>query len=357
MTHNRSQKPKSRAKRRDGQALLVRGGTLRYPRLRDLIALVHMLQGSGAGISLAEIQERFQVSRRTAERMRDATLDSFPQIEELRLDDGTKRWRLRDRLLAPAAGVASDDLAALQTIGKLLRRGAHRDLEQSLVRIGDAVRAAMRWNELVRTEPDVEALTEAEGLSSRAGPREKVKLEVLAALREAIKRSVAVRLTHWTANATRPSRGHVVAPLGLLHAEGRRYLVGRSGYHGAIHLFRLGRIDAVDLTSRPVARPRDFDIDRYAAQAFGVFQEEPVDVVWRFKPEAAADARTFLFHPTQTLQDQADGALLVSFKSGGLREMCWHLFTWGEAVEIVKPKKLKVLYRRLLAEAQRGTDR
>jgi predicted DNA-binding transcriptional regulator YafY len=71
-------------------------------------------------------------------------------------------------------------------------------------------------------------------------------------------------------------------------------------------------------------------------------------VVWRFTPEAAADARLYLFHPTQVMIDEPDGSLTVSFRAGGLREMCWHLFRWGDQVEIVQPKALAEALSRLL---------
>jgi predicted DNA-binding transcriptional regulator YafY len=37
--------------------------------------------------------------------------------------------------------------------------------------------------------------------------------------------------------------------------------------------------------------------------------------------------------------------VLVEFTAGGLREMCWHLFTWGGEVEIVRPKRLVAMMR------------
>ncbi len=343
----RSHKPHSR---RESEAT----ASARYPRLRDLIALLRLLQGSAGGISLSDIQSRFEVSRRTAERMRDAVLDAFADVEEIRLDDGTKRWRLKERVLVPSAGLQADDLAALQTVGSLLKRDGNEALAASLGRASEALRASMRWSELVRAEPDVEALTEAEGVASRPGPREAIKPEVLTKLRDAIKRCAVVRLTHWTASAKRPSRGHEVEPLGLLYSVGRAFLVGRSRHHGEIHLFRLGRIAEIDITDRSFARPRGFSIADYARRSFGVFQEKPADIVLRFAPEAARDAGNFLFHPTQTFEPQKDGSLIVRFKAGGLREMCWHLFTWGDAVEILKPKRLRTLYRELLDDASRS---
>ena len=58
---------------------------------------------------------------------------------------------------------------------------------------------------------------------------------------------------------------------------------------------------------------------------------------------AAPDAAEFLFHPSQVLEALPDGSLIVRFRAGGLLEMSWHLFTWGDEVEIVKPKRLILL--------------
>lgn len=75
------------------------------------------------------------------------------------------------------------------------------------------------------------------------------------------------------------------------------------------------------------------------------------DVVWRFSPEAAPDARRFRFHPSQTLEDAPDGSLIVRFRAGGMLEMCWHLFRWGDQVEVLEPEALGAMYARLLAAA------
>ncbi len=66
-----------------------------------------------------------------------------------------------------------------------------------------------------------------------------------------------------------------------------------------------------------------------------------MDVVLRFAPEAAEDAAGWVFHPTQTMEPQADGSLIVRFHAGGVQEMCWHLFTWGSALAVVAPNELR----------------
>ena len=65
----------------------------------------------------------------------------------------------------------------------------------------------------------------------------------------------------------------------------------------------------------------------------------------RFAPSAARDARAYLFHPTQTFADEADGSLTVRFHAGGLLQIAHHLMTWGPAVTIVAPPELQDLMR------------
>ena len=85
-------------------------------------------------------------------------------------------------------------------------------------------------------------------------------------------------------------------------------------------------------------RQNSFSLQAYAQNSFGVFQEEPFAVVWKFSPKVAADAAEYQFHPSQQLEQQDDGSLIVSFFAGGRREMDWHLYTWGKEVEVLEPK-------------------
>jgi len=103
-------------------------------------------------------------------------------------------------------------------------------------------------------------------------------------------------------------------------------------------LFRLDAIHGLEVLDEPGAPPSDFDLRAYAERSFGVFQEEPLEVVLRFAPSAAPDARAFLFHPTQTLSDEPDGSLTVRFRAGGMLEIAHHLMTWGPSVTIVAPE-------------------
>ena len=64
-------------------------------------------------------------------------------------------------------------------------------------------------------------------------------------------------------------------------------------------------------------------------------------MAWRISPAAAATAREFEFHPNQEMVEQEDGGLIVTFEASGLVEMAWHLYKWGDAVEVIEPAALR----------------
>ena len=91
-----------------------------------------------------------------------------------------------------------------------------------------------------------------------------------------------------------------------------------------------------------------FDLTEYAQRSFGVFQEDPYEVVWKFSKKIAADARENLFHPTQVFEEQKDGSLIVRFTAGGWKEMCWYMMTWEGEAEILEPPHLVKAYKEMV---------
>lgn len=71
---------------------------MRYERVEDIVKLVILIQTQSRGVSLNDIQEEFEVSRRTAERMRDAVVRIFPQIEAIDSFDRIRRWKFKTNL-------------------------------------------------------------------------------------------------------------------------------------------------------------------------------------------------------------------------------------------------------------------
>ena len=131
-----------------------------YGRTDDILSLVFAMQGSATGISLVDIQRIVGCSRRTAERLRDAALRTFPQIEELTDPDGgrAKRWHLPlgslDRLLS----LNAEELLELRLAADELRHGGLEGRARIVETLALKLRALVPRRVLARIEPDLGAL-------------------------------------------------------------------------------------------------------------------------------------------------------------------------------------------------------
>ena len=311
---------------------------MRYERLADIVRLAMRLQGAG-GLTLDDIGSEFEVSRRTAERMRDAVEHAFGPLEYEETDDGRRRWKLRSNALRDLIRVSADELVELETAAAEVERAGLHERAALLRNLAGKLRALAGEAERRRIEPDLEALTMAEGLAMRPGPRPRIEPGLLMTLREAIKAGRTVSFRYLSRMTGRRSRQRV-QPHGILYGS-RAYLVGRSDWTEEMRYWVLANMSEAALADESFEFEEGFDLEEFAGRSFGVFQEEPIDVVLRFAPEVAADAATFLFHPRQTMENEDDGSLIVRFTAGGTREMCWHLFTWGDAVTAVEPESLR----------------
>jgi predicted DNA-binding transcriptional regulator YafY len=289
-----------------------------------------------------------EVGRRTVERLRDSLMAMFPQMEPWDDDDRVRRWRLPGSALVGVLDVRAEAVAAIETAARECEGRGETDRAGLLREASTTLRAVMRPDALRRTEPDIAALMEAEGVAMRPGPRPVVAAGVLPTLRRAILGMQPVVVRYAGADP-RESATRILCPYGILYG-GRGWLVAHVDSLPEMRLWRLDRIVSIDLVDRGFARREDFDLRAYAAQSFGVFQEEPLDVVLRFISHAAADAAAWVFHSSQTMEREDDGSLIVRFRAGGTQEICWHLFTWGTAVSVVEPERL----RRTLAEMARA---
>lgn len=319
---------------------------LRLAPARRLLELAVAMSADSRGLSLRDIQDRFRVSRKTAERMRAAVLDLFPGRGEFEQDGKTNRWRLRPGTLSHLVGFTSEEVAAVVASSKRLKRRGDAVQARLLDSVAEKIQSLAPDKDRRKLALDLDFLLELEGYALRPGPKIVLKDEVVLDLRAAVREFQEVRLDYrkrWTGERTRP----VVRPYGFLYGT-RPYLVAELPDGGEFRIYSVANIDAVERLGRDFQRREDFSLEAFAARSFGIWQEKPMNVVWRFSRKIADEARNFHFHPTQTFKEEPDGSVLVKFRCGGMWEMCWHAFTWGDGLEIVAPAKLRRMFQEQL---------
>lgn len=312
---------------------------MRYSRQEDLLRLAVMMQGSAEGVSIADIEQAFGVSRRTAERMRDAVLRAFPQLEERPGVNGQKYWRFPPGTLGKMVEPTVDELTAGHRAASIARREGDLDTAETLEGLLSKVKAMFREDRRRRVAADLEAQLMADGVAFRPGPRERIEPEILRSLREAILAGVMISADHRARGSGKLSRNTRLGPIAMLFGDGRQYLLAWSEYQDDLRLFSLAGFERIDLEDDVFERPEGFDLQDWLADSFGVWREEPQDVEWRFLPEVADEAATYVFHPRQETERLADGSLVVRFRAGGRQEMAWYLARWGDNVEVIDAHK------------------
>jgi len=313
---------------------------MRLEKAAGLVDVARRLAASAEGMTLDDIAVAAGVDRRTAERMRDALRQLFPQMEEL-ADGKQKRFRIPSGLDSFMQEPTPEELAELQVASSSLELAGGTDRAALLRTLGNKIQSALRTNIKRRLAADVEALSVATGSVMQAGPRPIVDPQTLVNIRLTIK-GLRTCVFRYSSIAVPDGQVRIVIPYGLLFGRDY-YLLGPEVGKQHPVLWRLDRVSELKPGEPCAGPPPTFDLGAYAAKSFGTFQEKPEDIVLRFLPKAASDARRYQFHPTQQTELASDGSLIVKFTAGGLQELVWHLFSWGDGVEIIAPDKLRTL--------------
>ncbi len=316
----------------------------------DLLRLA-MMATARQGVCLNDVEAEFGGVRRTAQRMIAALQEAFPATEHRIGDDGRHYWHLPSRAVAQLLTPTADELVGLRAaITELDRVDMHGEATQ-LRGLERKVRALIPSERTTRLATDEEALLEAMGFAARPGPRPAQNDAVDQAISSALKGPFQLRISYQSRGDAAPS-WRTIEPLGLLLGS-RRYLVGvdTNKRDGRYRHYRVEDIIEAEVLDMSFSFPDDFDLKAYATRAFGSYHNDAEfgEVVWRFAAHAADRARRFQFHPSQEVEELADGRLEVRFQASGHLEMSWHLYAWGDSVEVLSPAPLASLvhpYRR-----------
>jgi len=330
--------------------MLSRGLGMSFSKAVELLRLA-MMATTRHGVCLADIEDEFACVRRTAQRMVVALEEAFPATERLIGDDNRAYWRVPARSVAHLLSPTADELAALSTAETELERVGLAPEAAQLKALAGKVRALIPGEHVLRLATDEEAVLEAMGFAARPGPRATQNAAVDGSIAHALKGSCRLRILY-RGRADADATWRTLEPLGLLLGA-RRYLVAvdTDKRDGNIRHYRVEDMVAAEVLPEGFIWPEGFELKTYATRAFGSYYDarEHGEVVWKFAPGAAERASGYLFHPDQRSERLEDGSLLVSFQASGQLEMCWHLYAWGDAVEVLSPPALAAMvhpYRR-----------
>ena len=310
----------------------------RYSRISDILDLAIFMSSKFNGITISDIMDRYKVSRRTAERMRDSLTCIFPSVDEIETEDTQKHWGFINYSISQFITFTPKEIANIE---QCERRTTNKEMKEELGKTVEKIKAYNRKH-ATTLENNVELYMQTEGYAVRQMPQYKIGYDVLEVIRDAVQNSkVVTGIYH--------GKKRTIEPLGMIYG-GKIYLVAKEKAKGdGIYTYLLHKFEDLKLTNKTFNRG-DFNLQEYTNQSFGVYHGEILDVKLSLSPELAQEASKFNFHPTQKGKFEKDGSYTLTFKASGSKEIMWHVFKWGAGCKILAPKALQKEYKQYLEE-------
>lgn len=198
----------------------------------------------------------------------------------------------------------------------------------------DLCKALTPQKNLRALDTDVEAIMESEGFAVRQYSRLKADTKILEKIREAMLSFKKVKFSYNNISE--------VEPYGIIVSD-KYYLLGKNS--GKLKLYKLNKIKNIEILDEYFEKDETFNLKEYCDNSFGIYQEEPYNVVLEFDKFVKDDVMNYHFHPTQKVKELENGNVEIKFTSGGKLALCYELFKWGGNVKIKKPFELKKYYK------------
>ena len=185
-------------------------------------------------------------------------------------------------------------------------------------------------------------------------------IEVFAALTEHLLRSEQIEVRYWSASSNETTT-RVIDPWHVASINGTWYLFAWCHLRTEMRMFAVSRIQSVKPTGEIFIRPTDFSIDETLGSGFQMVCEtdtEIRDIVIQCDAEVAKYVREKRWHPTQTIEEQPDGSIVIRWRLNSIIEVSRWIQSWGEGVEVLEPIDLReLIYERAQAMAMNNAPK
>jgi predicted DNA-binding transcriptional regulator YafY len=291
---------------------------------------------AGRYTTAPEMAKEYGVTERTIRRDIEALQEAgFPLYDDRA--EGRKIWRLVDgykQRLTQSFTLA--ELSALYFSRNLLSflGGAPfaQDLESAFTKIQEALPA--------RSLPYLARIQEL--FTARPEPWKDYsqKLDVISAVIDATLHQRKARIEYFSF-ASRRRKAYTLHPYRIVYHHGGLYLYARAEEHGEVRTFAVERIERIEVLDEGFDVPSDFNVSEYARGAFGIAGGKPVNVELFFGAEMAGYIRERIWHESQVMEDQPQGAVVLKMSVAP----GWELKAWIKGflphVRVVSPPALR----------------
>ncbi len=281
----------------------------------------------------SDIQERFEVSRSTAQRDLDFIRDRL-QIP-LKYDNHKKGYYLEAEdkdLTLPLIWASNEELLLFAVLKELIRDEKLKNtLKQFLKKI------------TLFSDEEFEKISKS--VSYRGIRLYKSRGGILESIANAIIDSKKIEIKYYSVFSENNNLTHrKITPLHLIYYMGNWYLLAEKNKQ--LRTYAVSRIFNVKICEEPSSDYFNEDqIKEILNQSFGIYltdrRKELIDVKLRFSKSISALIETLVFHPEQKVKKMKNGEIEISFKSTFNYELIREILRFGDEVKVIKPDNLR----------------
>jgi predicted DNA-binding transcriptional regulator YafY len=301
--------------------------------------------GARQGITIGELSEEFDVTKRTLYRDLKALEEAgYPLISEI--VERTTYWKLEPSFKSvPAVTFTLDELMALYFSRKLFmspgRSPFHVELESAFKKIESALPAK-----------HIARLEKIEGMFTpliKASKKIDLNKGIFETVQWALLNQNILKLEY------RPRKGNQafrfeVHPYSLLLYKGEFYLLCFVPGKGMRH-FACEGIKKAERMQERFEIPENFSISEFLKVPFGLFHGKPITVKVVFDKELSDYIQRHTWHPSQKIKQLKDGRTLLTMTASGKEEIKAWILSFGAKATLISPKPLQEEISRDLSQS------
>jgi len=310
--------------------------------------IIRRIEASKKGLTAAQIADLAAVSLRTAYRdLDDLQYAGFPIYTEK--GEHAQRWKFIDSYASDLPlPLTYTELMSLHLSRDLFKVFAGTVFSESLESLFDKILAML--------SPDTLSYLEKIQSTFHMGIRPYKNYqrfrELIAQVNQAAldKRCIEIAYQPLKDDAASLRK---VEPYKIWFYEGTIYIIGHCHLRNEIRTFVLDRVHMLNVLNESFKIPEKFDFQQYIRHGFKVMHDELYTVRILISPSWARYIGEKIWHESQMIQKQLDGAIEIIFRVAGLDEIKRWVLGLGPEAFVLEPEELKMMVQ---ADLERSLD-
>jgi predicted DNA-binding transcriptional regulator YafY len=309
-----------------------------YDPIMRVFTVLEILQARDY-VTGAELAERLEVDLRTVQRYIVRLKDLKIPIDSSRGVGGA--YRLRSGFRLPPLLLTNEEAFALSLGLRALRQiglsAFAPATESTLTKLERVMPESLR--ESIRTVEDVVALEPGPWVVSTS-------VECLVRAASAIRTGKRIRFGYRSHDGAASRRQ--IEPYGVIHTDGRWYVIGYCLSRRALRTFRLDRITDLEIRTAAFRRPAEFDAQRYLHEHMPFVQSEYQIDVWIDMPLDEVERSVA---PWRILTEADGRGTRLRCGRDRLEMLAALLLSLGRRIVVHSPAALRETFRQMAGQA------